>query len=103
MAEVAGLAIGGVALASLFDTCMRTFKRINAGKNCGRDYQEAALKITLLGNRLSRWEDLYRTTAPSSTIREGYLAEAALESINSSLDRLMDLLVSPILRRSCRR
>jgi hypothetical protein len=88
MAEVTGLAIGGVALASLFDACMRTFERIDAGKNCGRDYQEAALKITLLGNRLSRWEDLYRTTAPSSTIREGYLAEAALESINSSLDRL---------------
>jgi len=37
MAEVAGLAIGGVALASLFDTCMRTFERIDAGKNCGRD------------------------------------------------------------------
>lgn len=88
MAEVAGLAIGGVALASLFDTCMRTFERIDAGKNCGRDYQEAALKITLLGNRLSRWEELYRTVAPSSTIREGYLAEAALESLKTSLDRL---------------
>jgi hypothetical protein len=88
MSGVTELVIGGVALAGLFDTCMNMFERIDAGKNCGRDYQEAALKITLLGNRLSRWEDIYHQSELSSTPREGYLAEAALQSINMSLNRL---------------
>lgn len=88
MAELAGLVIGGVALASLFDTCMNTFAHLDAGKNCGRDYQEAALKISLLGARLGRWEETYRTSAPSSRPRDGILAEAALESINENLKGL---------------
>jgi hypothetical protein len=88
MSGIVELVIGGVALTSLFDTCMNTFERIDAGKNCGRDYQEAAVKIVLLGNRLYRWQEVYSSILPTSTVREGYLAQAALESINSSLGRL---------------
>jgi hypothetical protein len=88
MAEVAGLVVGGVALASLFESCMLTFDLIDAGKNCSRDYQEAALIITLLGSRLRRWEEAYRTVSPSNTARDGELAEQALESVNSNLESL---------------
>lgn len=85
MAEVAGLVIGGVALASLFDTCINTFDRLDAGRNCGRDYQEAALRISLLGNRLRRWEDTYRTSLPSSSPEDGSVAKQALQSIEANL------------------
>lgn len=61
MTEVARVVIGGVALAALFDSCMSTLARVDAGKNCGKEYQEAALSIALLGNRLQRWEQSYAT------------------------------------------
>jgi len=88
MAEVAGLVVGGVALASLFETCMLTFDRLDAGRNCSRDYQEDALIITLLGSRLRRWEETYRKCAPSNTAHDGELAEQALESVNNNLKSL---------------
>jgi hypothetical protein len=88
MAEVAGLVVGGVALASLFDSCMNTFERLDAGKNCSRDYQEDALIITLLGSRLRRWEETYRKYAPTNTALDGELAEQALASVNNNLESL---------------
>jgi len=53
--ETAGLVIGGVGLAALFDTCMTTFEYIDAGRNYGKDYQKAVLKLAILELRLSRW------------------------------------------------
>lgn len=88
MAEIAGLVVGGVALASLFDTCMNTLERLDAGRNCGEDYQEAALKVVLLGARLRRWEESYRTNAASGSPNDAVLIEAALKSINKSLETL---------------
>jgi hypothetical protein len=88
MAEVAGLVVGGVALASLFDSCMNIFERLDAGKNCSRDYQENALIITLLGSRLRRWEETYRTSPTSNTARDGELAVQALESVKNNLESL---------------
>jgi hypothetical protein len=88
MTEVAGLVVGGIALASLFDSCMNTFERLDAGKNCSRDYQEDALIITLLGSRLRRWEETYRKYAPSNTAHDGELAEQALASVNNNLESL---------------
>ena len=55
MATVAGLVIGGISMAALVDGCMRTFDRIESARTYGRDYQKAALKLSLLQLRLSRW------------------------------------------------
>ncbi|KAM0718901.1 hypothetical protein Q7P37_005973 [Cladosporium fusiforme] len=86
--ETAGLVIGSIGLAGLFETCMSAFNRIDDGLRCGQDYQEAALKLTLLGARLVHWEESYRTSAPSSTASDGQLAKTALESIIANLNRL---------------
>jgi hypothetical protein len=67
---------------------MNTFERLDAGKNCSRDYQEDALIITLLGSRLRRWEETYRKYAPSNTAHDGELAEQALASVNNNLESL---------------
>ncbi|KXL50472.1 hypothetical protein M433DRAFT_132187 [Acidomyces richmondensis BFW] len=53
--ETAGLVIGGVGLAALFDTCITTFEYIDAGRNYGKVYQKAVLKLATLELRLSRW------------------------------------------------
>lgn len=55
MAEVAGLVIGGISMAALVDGCMKTFDRIESARTYGRDYQKAALRLSLLQLRLSRW------------------------------------------------
>jgi len=35
--ETAGLVIGGLGLAALFDTCMSAFEYIDTGRNYGKD------------------------------------------------------------------
>ena len=57
MAEVAGLVIGGVGLVALFDSCMSGFQYLEAGANYGRDYNKAALKVSLNQLRLAQWRN----------------------------------------------
>ncbi|KAM7189387.1 heterokaryon incompatibility protein s [Rhypophila sp. PSN 637] len=53
--ELAGLVIGGVSLAGLFTTCVDCFEYIQLGRQFGRSYQTAVLRLDLLKLRLSRW------------------------------------------------
>lgn len=55
--ETAGLVIGSVSLATLFTTCVDCFEYIHLGRQFGRNYQTAVLKLDLLKLRLSRWAD----------------------------------------------
>ncbi|KAK5053797.1 hypothetical protein LTR84_001759 [Exophiala bonariae] len=55
MADVAGLVIGAIALASLFSTCIDLFDRFELGRNYDSDYQLACTKLCLLRARLSSW------------------------------------------------
>lgn len=69
--EVAGVAIGGVGLAALFDTCMNIFEHIDNGRKHGVDYQKATLKVSVLGSRLLRWGQQVQfseTNAGGSTV-----------------------------------
>ncbi|KAM7216895.1 heterokaryon incompatibility protein s [Rhypophila decipiens] len=61
--EVAGLVIGGVSLASLFTTCVDCFEYIQLGRQFGRDYQTAVLRLDLLKLRLSRWASAVNESA----------------------------------------
>ena len=54
-AEIAGLAIGTIALASLFSTCIELFDVVELGKNAVYDYELACTKINLLRERLWAW------------------------------------------------
>ena len=55
--EVAGLVVGGVGLAALFDSALSGFEHIESGANHGREYNKAALKLSLNQLRLARWKD----------------------------------------------
>jgi hypothetical protein len=54
-AEVAGLALGAVALASLFNSCIELLEIFELGKNYLYDYDTACTKVSLLRERLSDW------------------------------------------------
>lgn len=54
-AEAAGLALGVVALASLFNTCVELLDYIESGLNYTYDYELACTKIEILHERLDNW------------------------------------------------
>ncbi|KAK9779434.1 hypothetical protein AB5N19_12887 [Seiridium cardinale] len=55
MAEAAGLAIGGVALASLFTSCIELFEYFDQCKSFSEDFRTALMKVKLMKNRLGHW------------------------------------------------
>ncbi|KAJ9607533.1 hypothetical protein H2200_007611 [Cladophialophora chaetospira] len=55
MAEVSGLVIGAVALASLFNTCVDLFERFELARDYAYDYDLACTKLRLLEVRLTAW------------------------------------------------
>lgn len=55
MAEAAGLVVGVVALAGLFNNVVGCFEYIQFGKNYGRDFRTSQLKLEVAKLRLSRW------------------------------------------------
>ncbi|CAG8957420.1 hypothetical protein HYFRA_00011401 [Hymenoscyphus fraxineus] len=55
MAEVAGLALSGLALASLFKTCIEIFEYLEQGKNWAKEMQLSITKVSLMRSRLSQW------------------------------------------------
>ncbi|KAI7385425.1 hypothetical protein KC336_g17967 [Hortaea werneckii] len=59
-AEAAGLAIGVIALASLFNTCLELFDYIEAGRDFLDDFNLACTKISALHRRLQIWGSVVR-------------------------------------------
>jgi hypothetical protein len=84
--EVAGLVVGGVGLAALFETCMNTFEYVDTGKKYGVDYQKRALKVSVLELRLSRWGQQVRFSETSPTSQQSTQVEALLGQIQMDLE-----------------
>ena len=53
--EPAGLAVGVVALAGLFNNAVDCFEYVQLGKSLGKDFQTSTLKLDVARLRLSRW------------------------------------------------
>ena len=64
VAEAVGLALGAVALASLFTTCVELFDLFETGQNHGNDFHLACIKLELLRVRLVSWGGLLHITEP---------------------------------------
>ena len=67
MADLAGVVIGGVALASLFTTCVDCFEYIQLGRDFGKNYQRSQLQLTTVQLRLLRWGQSVRIEDGSSS------------------------------------
>lgn len=57
MAEAAGLALGGIALASLFSTCIECFGYFKSFQNADDEIKMELIKLDLEKARLLIWED----------------------------------------------
>ncbi|RYN48804.1 hypothetical protein AA0117_g13441 [Alternaria alternata] len=55
MAEAAGLVVGVVALAGLFNNTVECFEFVQLGRAFGKDFQTSQLKLDNARLRLSRW------------------------------------------------
>lgn len=76
MAETAGLIIGAVSLTAIFTTCVDCFEYVQLGRNFGKDYQRALLKLDIAKLRLSRWADVVDESRNQYRVSVGTSAEA---------------------------
>jgi hypothetical protein len=60
MAELAGIVVGGVALASLYSTCLDAIASVRIAKSFGASYENCLLRLDILELRLSRWGESVR-------------------------------------------
>jgi hypothetical protein len=92
MAEVAGLVLGTVALASLYRTCVELFESFELGRNYTYDYQLACTKVSLLRARLRSWGNLLNIEKPgdeSPALRDLWAEEQ--DVIGGSLCGIRDI------------
>lgn len=64
--EAVGLAMGAIALAALFNTCIELFDYFELGRNYIYDYELACTKIELLRERLRAWGGALRVMEPGA-------------------------------------
>ncbi|CAG8980067.1 hypothetical protein HYALB_00013392 [Hymenoscyphus albidus] len=60
MAEIAGLTIGGIGLASLFTTCVDYLDCITLARNHSRDLEVSLTQMSLLNQRLNIWGEIVK-------------------------------------------
>jgi len=96
MAEPAGLALGIVALASLFTTCVELVDYFQLSKSYEYDYTTACLKLSLLKSRLHTWGHALQQGADSCQLDEELGHQRSLEGtlIRASLHGIADIIGS---------
>ncbi len=93
MAEAAGLTLGGIALASLFSTCIEMLEYFEKGKNLTRDLGVALTKVNLMKRRLSQWGSAMAVNPPGAeaqVLRDRWPIESGV--IIESLSGIQDIL-----------
>lgn len=92
MAEVAGVALGPISMAALFNNALECFHLVRIGKAFGEDYDTFQIRISLLQLRLSQWGE----AAGLDKAKEGDLlpfpesakkAREALAQVTALLDK----------------
>ncbi|KAI7343622.1 hypothetical protein KC354_g15548 [Hortaea werneckii] len=92
--EVAGLAFGVIALASLFNTCLELFDYLEAGRDFVYDFDLACTKINVLHRRLQNWGSVVRLSNQGSE-HWAFQDDAGRTAINACLREL-----DAVLRRT---
>lgn len=83
--EIAGLAVGGVSLVGVFNSCVQCFDYIQLGRQFGKSFQRGQLKLDTLRLRLCRWAAAVEASGVSGTLEEGRNAEEWLGEIHHIL------------------
>ena len=86
MAEIAGLVIGGVGLATLTDTVIRTLRFIEAARDTAKEHGIAAMLLKFWSYRLEAWKKAFEDNGSQiGTLEQGDSAKEALEEIQKLL------------------
>jgi hypothetical protein len=94
MAEAAGLVVGVVALAGLFNNTVECFEFVQLGRAFGKDFQTSQLKLDNARLRLSRWgkslslEDDVRDTV---SLQQRFGSEANVKHAEALLGQIIEL------------
>lgn len=92
MAEAAGLALGVVALASLFNSCVEFLEYLDSGRDHAHEFHLACTKVSILHQRLRLWGCSLRLEA---TLHEhpGESEYSEREAISKGLQELRSVLI----------
>ena len=90
--ETAGLVIGSLTLASLFETCMKCFDYIDTGKQYGEDYQRFAMSLRSIELHMSRWWHVSGLQADTARMSEDAIShiEDLLGAIHTGLQKAQE-------------
>ena len=93
MAEAAGLTVGVVALAGLFNNSVQCFEYVELGRTFGKSYQTCQLKLDSARLRLSRWGCSIGLSGDLQEARslEQHVDAQAIEQANELLGQVMEL------------
>jgi Prion-inhibition and propagation len=92
--EPAGLTVGVVALAGLFNNAVDCFEYIQLGRNFGKDFQTSLLKLDNARLRLSRWGEAARLNGDVADVQSLELTALSPEDIPKAeglLGHILDL------------
>ena len=104
MAEVAGLALSGIALVGLFSTCIDAVEYFEQMENWVKDFQLVQTKMSLMKRRLNQWGaimsiDCAGAEEKAEALRNRWPGESGV--ITESLMGIKDILTSTT--HMCRR
>ena len=94
MAETAGLVVGVVALAGLFNTTVECFEFVQLGRNFGKDFQTSQLKLDSARLRLSRWGKslgLVEDVRDLASLQGRFGSEANVKHAEALLGQIVEL------------
>ncbi|KAK6524193.1 hypothetical protein TWF694_005853 [Orbilia ellipsospora] len=92
MAEIAGLVIGGLGLATLFSSVIGLCECVRFGKSFGQDYETALTRLSIIKLRLSRWAAAIQDQDEDFTTSEdGQHASKILERIKHLFEEMQKL------------
>ena len=95
MAEVAGLALSVVPLASIFSACIECMDYFDRGRNCSKSFKNAMDKFDALETRLRKWGNELHVDKPGNALlapknQWGQEHATVEKALNSIIDILHD-------------
>lgn len=94
MAETAGLAVGVVALAGLFNNAVDCFELVQLDGSFGKDFQTSQLKLDSARLRLSRWGEslsLNDDVQDATSLQRHFDSQAKVKHAEDLLGQILEL------------
>jgi hypothetical protein len=94
MAETAGLVVGIVALAGLFNNAVECFDFVQLGRSFGKDFQTSQLKLDNARLRLSRWGKSLRLDDKiehTASLHRYFDSESTIKHAEALLGQIIEL------------